>query len=228
MWFFEFIGRFFDKFIDYSLDVLPYFFLASVIGALIQSYMNFSFIKRFINRRFLSPVITAVFGSSVPVCSCSMIPVAQTINSFSRSYAPALSFLIAAPVLSPVVLFIMVGMFGWELTLFRFGVVLIIALSVSYLVDIFFKKPPSLPLFSSTGGEKSRLDIFRESFKDIFINTGKYVLIGLVIAAIVSALVPSDYVASFSNFPLLFINICIFYTGLCLFRGRDTHSQIIC
>ncbi|WP_457626539.1 permease [Persephonella sp.] len=215
------MSRFSDKFIDYSLDVFPYFLIASVIGALIQSYISFSFIRRFINKRFFSPLITAVFGSSVPVCSCSMIPVAQTINSFSKSYAPALSFLIAAPVLSPVILFLMVGMFGWKLTLFRFAVVMIIALSVSYIVDVFFKKTPAIPVFSSGKKPKSKWEVFKDSFQDIFINTGKYVLFGLFIAAVVSAIIPSEYVASFSGFPLSYLFISILSIPVYVCSGEE-------
>ena len=94
---------FVNKFFEYSLEILPYFFIATVFGAFIQSFISFNVIRKFVNNRLLSPIITAIFGASAPVCSCSMIPIAQTINSLSKGYAPAVSFLISAPILSPVI-----------------------------------------------------------------------------------------------------------------------------
>ncbi len=215
-----FIG-FLNKFWNYSIEILPYFFIATVIVAFIQSYLSFNIIRRFVNRRFLSPVITAVFGSSAPVCSCSMIPIAQTINSLSKSYAPAIAFLISAPILSPIIFFLMLGMFGWELTVFRFVFGFLVALITAYLVDIFFKKPPSLPMFSSGGQSLSKWQAFKLAFKDIFIGTGKYVLLGLLIASAVATLIPSTLITKFAQFPLSYFFITVFSIPIYVCSGEE-------
>jgi len=212
---------FLNKFWDYSIEILPYFFVATVIGAFVQSHLNFNIIRKFVNRRFLSPVIAAVFGSSAPVCSCSMIPIAQTINSLSKSYAPAIAFLISAPILSPVIFFLMFGMFGWELTVFRFVFGFFVALITAYLVDIFFKKPLSLPMFSSGSQSLSKWQVFKIAFKDIFIGTGKYVLLGLLIASAVATLVPSTFITKFAQFPLSYFFITLFSIPIYVCSGEE-------
>ncbi len=212
--------QFVNKFLGYSLEVFPYFFIATVIGAFIQSYVSFNIVRRFINRGY-SPVITAFFGSSVPVCSCSMIPIAQTINSLSRSYAPAVAFLISAPILSPVIFFLMIGMFGWKLTIFRFVFGFFTAVITAYIVNIFFKKPPTLPMISSKGQSLSRWQVFKTAFKDIFIGTGKYVLIGLLIASAVAVLIPSSVVTRFSEFPFSYIFIAVFSIPIYVCSGEE-------
>ena len=217
----EIFLNFLNMFWEYSIDILLYFFVATIIGAFIQSYLSFNFIRKFVNKRFLSPVITAIFGSSAPVCSCSMIPIAQTINSLSKSYAPAIAFLISAPILSPVIFFLMLGMFGWELTIFRFVFGFIIALITAYLVDIFFKKPPSLPMFSSGKQSLSRWQAFKLAFKDIFIGTGKYVLLGLLIASAVAVLVPSSIITKFASFPFSYLFITIFSIPIYVCSGEE-------
>ncbi len=213
--------EFLKKFIDYSLDILPYFFIATIFGALIQSYLSFNMIRRFVNRRFLSPIITTIFGASAPVCSCSMIPIAQTINSLSKGYAPAISFLISAPILSPVIFFLMLGMFGWELTIFRFVFGFILAVITAYLIDMFFKKPPSLPMFSSSGKQTDKWKAFKNAFSEIFIGTGKYVLLGLLIASAVAVLVPSSLITKFSNFPFSYFFITVFSIPIYVCSGEE-------
>ncbi len=213
--------QFLNKFLNYSLEILPYFFVATIFGAFIQSYLSFNFIRKFVNRRFLSPIITATFGASAPVCSCSMIPIAQTINSLSKGYAPAISFLISAPILSPVIFFLMLGMFGWELTIFRFVFGFILAVVTAYLTDIFFKKPPSLPMFSSGGKQPDKWQAFKNAFKEIFIGTGKYVLLGLLIASAVAVLVPSSLITKFSNFPFSYFFITVFSIPIYVCSGEE-------
>ena len=213
--------KFIDKFIYYFFEILPYFFVATIFGAFIQSYLSFNFIRKFVNKRFLSPIITAIFGSSAPVCSCSMIPIAQTINSLSKSYAPAIAFLISAPILSPVIFFLMLGMFGWKLTVFRFVFGFIIALITAYIIDIIFKKPPSLPMFSSGGQNISKWQAFKVAFKEIFIGTGKYVLLGLLIASAVAVLIPSSLVTKFANFPFSYLFITIFSIPIYVCSGEE-------
>ena len=217
----EFFIKFIDKFLEYSLDVLPYFFVATVIGAFIQSFMSFVLVRKFINKRFIAPVITSVFGASVPVCSCSMIPIAQTINSLSKSYAPAIAFLISAPILSPVIFFLMLGMFGWELTIFRFVFGLFLALFASIIVDFIFKKPPSLPMFSSSSSSQSKLELFKSAFKEIFIGTGKYVLLGLLIASALTVLIPPTIVSKFSEYSISYFLITVFSIPVYVCSGEE-------
>ncbi|WP_457635934.1 permease [Persephonella sp.] len=212
--------QFINKFLGYSLEILPYFFIATVIGAFIQSYVSFNFVRKFINKDY-SPAVTALFGSSVPVCSCSMIPIAQTINSLSKSYAPAVAFLISAPILSPVVFFLMIGMFGWKLTIFRFVFGFLTAVITAYIVNILFKKPPALPMISSKGQSSNRWQIFKTAFKEIFIGTGRYVLIGLLIASAVAVLIPSSVVVRFSEFPFSYIFIAVFSIPIYVCSGEE-------
>ncbi len=212
---------FVNKFFEYSLEILPYFFIATVFGAFIQSFISFNVIRKFVNNRLLSPIITAIFGASAPVCSCSMIPIAQTINSLSKGYAPAISFLISAPILSPVIFFLMLGMFGWELTIFRFLFGIILAIGTAYVVDFFFKKPAMLPMFSSSGQKLDRWTLFKNAFKEIFLGTGKFVLIGLLIASAVSVLIPSSLITKFAQFPFSYFFITIFSIPVYVCSGEE-------
>ena len=218
----EIIKEIFYKFFLYSKEVLPFFFIASIIGALIQTFLKLSLIKKFINHKFLSPVASALFGASAPVCSCSMIPIAQTINSFSRYYSPVIAFLISAPALSPVIFFLMLGMFDLKLTVYRFIFGIVLAIIGGILADFIFKKPRLLGLLTSTQKDnRSNWEKFKYNFKDIFLDTGKYVLIGLIIASLISVLIPATLISKFADLPFSYLLIAIISIPLYLSAGEE-------
>ncbi len=203
-------SAFLRTFADYTLDVLPYFLGASVLGALLQSLWGERLIRSSFLRKPYAPVITASLGAAIPLCSCSMIPVARTIDSLSgRSYAPAVAFLITAPVLSPVTLLLTYGMFGIKLTLVRFLSTFLFAVAVAYLISLVFNKPPVIPLVQGgSGNEPATLwERFFTNFRSLFVSTGKYVLLGLFIAAVVKVLVPQSMIepvtGSVLSYPLV-------------------------
>ena len=192
--------NFLETFFDYILDVLPYFLLASLVGAGLQSLFGSKLLRKDMLNSPLAPIATAVFGATIPVCSCSMIPLARSMDSFSRSYAPVVAFLVTAPVLSPVTLFLTFGMFGFQITAFRFIFSFLFAVLLAYSVVLLFTKSATLPLLQGASGErKGKLSEFLKNFRSLTLSTGRYVLLGLLIASLLKVLVPQDLVLKFSG-----------------------------
>ncbi len=220
------LQSFLITFAEYTLDVLPYFFLASLFGATLQSLGGTTFISsKVINSRY-GPIVTAGIGAFVPLCSCSMIPIARTINSFSReSYAPVLSFLVTAPVISPVVIILTFGVFGLEITMLRIIYALLFAFLLSILAHLFFKKNEILPLIQEGPREdkyiKKKFEIFFSSFKDLFLSTGKYILIGLLIASLIKVLIPQNLIVSFSSQPFSYPLIAFISVPIYVCSGEE-------
>ncbi len=194
------ISDFLNTFIGYTLDVLPYFLLASFVGAFLQGFLGSKLLRRDLLSKPYAPLATATLGATIPVCSCSMIPLARSMDSFSRSYAPVLAFLITAPVLSPVTLFLTFGMFGLDITLLRFMLSFLFALLISYVALLLFSKRAGLPLLQGASAEKKdRLAEFLKNLRALALSTGKYVLLGLAIASLLKVLLPQDLVLRFSS-----------------------------
>ncbi len=136
----EHIYRLLNTFYQYTLDIFPYFILASFLTSLIQTYLNLNALMSILSKNKLAPLFTCLFGALMPLCSCSMIPVAQLMNSLSKTYAPVISFLIIAPIVSPITLLLTYGVLGFYMTIFRVLGAFLFALVVAYTVDILFKK----------------------------------------------------------------------------------------
>ncbi len=202
----DILKKIFFSLYDYVLDILPFFVIAVLITSLLQGFTSLSWLRVFLKKGKTAPIYTGFLGGLLPLCSCSMLPVANLINSMSRSYAPVLSFLIVAPVVSPITLILTYGYFGLPMTVLRLFGTLFFALLFAYAMELFFKKPSSLPL-SMGGTSPSGWKSFGTHFRENFFGIGKYLLLGIVIASLIKTLIPPELIrpiaGSFASYPLV-------------------------
>ncbi|MCS6956948.1 MAG: permease [Aquificaceae bacterium] len=201
----ELFRSFFNAFYGYLVDILPYFLLAVLVTSILQGFTKLKWLRFFLKRERTAPICTSLLGGLLPLCSCSMLPVANLINSMSKSYAPVLSFLVVAPVVSPVTLLLTYGYFGLPMTLFRLLGTLLFALIFAYTVSLYFKKPKVIPLLmGSSGGSAHGFFLY---LKENLLGIGKYLLLGIVIASVIKTLLPPNLIASvagsFLSYPFL-------------------------
>ncbi|MFN4319709.1 MAG: permease [Aquificaceae bacterium] len=199
--FFSFLRSFYN----YTVDILPYFLIALFITSFLQSFTKLSWLKAILKKEKTASIYTGILGGILPLCSCSMLPVANLINSMSKGYAPVLSFLIIAPVISPITLLLTYGYFGLSMALVRFIGTFLFALSFAYLMDLFFTKPKTLPIM--IGGESKNSKLFLYILKDNLFGIGKYLFLGIFIASLIKVLVPASLIkpiaGSLFSYPLI-------------------------
>jgi uncharacterized membrane protein YraQ (UPF0718 family) len=97
--------------------LLLLFFMISVIGFL-RSFLRFEKIRDWISgKKGLSYFLASLFGAITPFCSCSSIPI---FISFLKAGVPlgvTFAFLITSPVINEYLVVLMLGFFGWKITL---------------------------------------------------------------------------------------------------------------
>lgn len=193
--------EFFKNFYSYLVEIVPFFVLAVFVSAFLKATVKPSLFLRFLSKRHSAPIFTALLGAVAPMCSCSMLPFANFINSYSKSYGPVIAFLITAPTLSPVILLLTYGLFGLDVSIYRFLGSLAYALLVAYAVGYFFKKPPTLQMKMKENFSKrsALLEGLREQLPVV-----KYLLIGIAIASLIKTFTPAWLTASLSKTPLAY------------------------
>lgn len=75
----EILGLFLSKFLSYSLEVFPFFLPAFLITGFLKVYLELSVFARILRNPLLSPLLSGLLASTLPVCSCSVIPLAYFI-----------------------------------------------------------------------------------------------------------------------------------------------------
>lgn len=183
------------------MEIVPFFVLAMFVSAFLKATVKPSLFLRFLSKRHSAPIFTALLCAVLPMCSCSMLSFANFINSYSKGYGPVLAFLMTAPTLSPVILVLTYGLFGLNVSIYRFLCSLAYALLVAFAVGYFFKKPPTLQMKISDNFSKRSafLGGLREQLPVV-----KYLLTGIAIASLIKTFTPTWLTASLPKTPLAY------------------------
>ncbi|MCC2250287.1 permease [Virgibacillus sp. AGTR] len=198
----EFIQTFFMLF----FELLALFIAVSFIVSLIQQVVSEEKIKRLLNRpnNAVNYVLGTFFGAITPFCSCSTIPILAGLLNASVPFGPAMSFLIASPLMNPVVVFMLWGLIGWQIT-----IVYIVVLSIfSILTGFIFSK---LHLLDSYKGVTVKGDGFFSNKQGSRIKQAlndawaflypmlPYLFIGVFIGAFIYGFIPTEFITKYAS-----------------------------
>ena len=210
------------------LDAMSiYILIGLLIAGFLKQIIPDNFVVKHLGKGSISSVLKAtIFGIPLPVCSCSVVPLAQGLRKEGASKGAVQSFLISSPITGVDSILATFSFFGLFFTIFRVITSLIIAIIVG-LIQNFIEKDDSLlkedSSFSSCGcssscddikEEKKRFSIkkvFSYAYVTLFIDMAKPLLIGLLFGAIFTTFAPKEYTSLlFENQILTYIIIILF------------------
>ena len=125
----------FEYFIETVLIVFVSVFIAVVVSK------QFSRLKRFLPG---NPVTAFLYGSLIPVCSCAAIPLISSMRGHSK-FSTTISFALAAPLLSPYIIFLSFTVLGPTYGALRIGASFVLVMITALILD-FFHRNDALPV----------------------------------------------------------------------------------
>jgi len=141
------LNEFVVVFVSIVLQSLPFVLLGVFASALVQRYVSEDVVTRWLPRR-VGPVVllASVFGFVAPVCDCGVIPLARRLSGKGVPLYGAVTFIVAAPVVNPVVLAATAFAFqgNWTIVCLRMAMTLSVAMVVGLLVSRLFPPGQSL------------------------------------------------------------------------------------
>ncbi|MDU2218674.1 MAG: permease, partial [Staphylococcus epidermidis] len=81
----------------------------------------------------ISYVLGMVFGAMTPFCSCSTIPILAGLLNSKVPFGPAVSFLIASPLMNPLMIFMLWALLGWKVAIVYFIVLAIFSILTGFV-----------------------------------------------------------------------------------------------
>ncbi len=104
-------------FIYDTIKILLLLFVMIAVIGFIRSYLSAEKIKTWIARRgALGHVFASAFGAVTPFCSCSSIPIFFGFLEAGVPLGVTFSFLITSPLINEYLVVLMLGFFGWKIT----------------------------------------------------------------------------------------------------------------
>ena len=101
-------------FLSLFIEAAPFLIAGSIVSGIIAVYVNAGMVERYIpNHPLLAALAGAGLGFVFPVCECGVVPVTRRLYGKGLPLPVGIAFLLAAPVINPVVIFSTYASFGW-------------------------------------------------------------------------------------------------------------------
>lgn len=193
-------------FVAVTIQALPFLVLGVSVSAAIAAFVSPATISRMFPQRPIYAVgVAAVAGAALPGCECGSVPIARRLMSRGVTPAAALTFLLSAPAINPVVLVATAVAFPGqpEVVAARFLASLIAAVAVGLIWTLAGRgdllahvaRPAPAPAVGP-------LPVFARTARHDFLSAGGYLVIGAAAAASLQTAVPRGVVDVFASSPV--------------------------
>jgi len=162
-----------------------------------------------------SVVTAALFGIPLPLCSCGVLPTAVALRRSGASRAASTSFLIATPQTGVDSIAATYSMMGLPFAVLRPVAALVTALCGGLAVGR-LERRGALPDVTTADDDGSYefsevphglwnkvMEALRYGLWEMMQNIGKWLLLGLVVATLITVLLPDDFFTTWARWPLL-------------------------
>ena len=191
----------------------PYLILGFLLAGLMHAFVPNTLYRRYVGQNsFRSVFNAAMLGIPLPLCSCGVIPTAMSLRKEGASKGATISFLIATPQTGVDSIIATYSLMGLPFAVVRPIVALATALFGGCLVnklDNTLNETVISETEESTAGTPHRSfgeklkTALHYAFVDMMQDIGKWLVVGLVVAGLITVFVPDSFFAVFADKPLL-------------------------
>jgi hypothetical protein len=161
----------------------------------------------------------ALAGVAFPICECGSVPVARRLAARGLTPSAAVTFMLAAPVLNPVVIASTFVAYRarsslWTMVIGRFALGMLVAIVVGWVLGSRTKDEVLRPrseeahaVLVEPGAPEARWRRFFLHTGNDFLFMGRYLLVGAAAAAMVQTFLPASLVSKVAGTPVLDIAV---------------------
>lgn len=220
-------------------EMAPWLLFGLVIAGLLKVYLPQNQIDRYLGKsNFKSAVNASVLGVPLPLCSCGVIPTAISFYKNGASKGATNSFLISTPQTGVDSIFATYSMLGWPFAVLRPVVAFTTGIFGGVLTNWLIKEKPEpvinskfagirldvssigKPSANCTGGtcdcsgtspqqSHSLVRAANYAFVELLQDIAKWLLLGFMVAAFISMLLPDGFFSLFQGYGFLEILVVL-------------------
>ncbi len=197
-----FVGEFLQAFWLVTAQMAPWLLLGFLVAGLLSVYVSPRWLERHLGGRGMGPVWKAsLFGVPLPLCSCGVIPVAAGLRQHGASPAATTAFLLSTPQTGVDSIAVTGALLGPVYAVFRPVAALLTGVLGGGLVQLAEGRQPTVTDGSQASGTVAHRSRLRAAlsygFETLPRDIGKALTVGLVLAALITALVPAGWAEQF-------------------------------
>ncbi len=199
----HYINNFFSELLFILTEMAPYLLLGFIFAGLLHLLFPKKKIRKYMGQNNFRSILNAsLLGVPLPLCSCGVIPTGISFYKHGASKASTVSFLISTPQTGVDSIFVTYSLLGLPFAIIR----PIVAFVTGLFGGLITKKiDSSSEAVQSGNGENDNempkgvfpkiREMFRYSFIEFLQDISNWLIIGLLIAALISVFVPDDFFA---------------------------------
>jgi len=207
-------------------EMSPYLLFGFFVAGLLSVLVSQRLVEKHLGGKGIWPLLKAsLFGVPLPLCSCGVIPVSMSLHKHGASKGSTISFLLSTPQTGVDSIFVTLSLLGPVFAVFRPLAAFITGIVGGTFVNIFERKkdygskaPPKCTdeCCDTTATHGKITKGLKYGFVTLPRDIGKAMLVGLLIAAVISALVPDGYFAEklgtgiFAMVVMMFLGIPVY------------------
>ncbi len=206
-------------------EMSPYLLFGFLVAGILSVLISQRLVERHLGGKGIWPLLKAsIFGVPLPLCSCGVIPVSMSLHKHGASRGSTIAFLLSTPQTGVDSIFVTLSLLGPVFAIFRPVAAFVTGIVGGTLVDVFSRSPedgqpaPAKCTDECCGGAENRKIArgLKYGFVTLPRDIGKAMLVGLIIAAVISALVPDGYFAEklgtgiFAMVVMMFLGIPVY------------------
>jgi len=202
-----------NAFVSMLNSMSPYLLLGFFIAGLLHAFVPSTIYSRYLaGTGFRSVATAAAFGVPLPLCSCGVLPTAVALRRSGASRAASTAFLIATPQTGVDSIAATYSMMGLPFAILRPIAALVTSLLGGMAVGHWERKGALGDVQEEANYEFSELpkgfwnkvkETFKYGFFDMMQSIGRWLLLGLIIATLITVLLPDDFFSTYARWPLL-------------------------
>lgn len=190
-------------------EMAPYLLLGFFLAGLMHAFIPGRYYSRYLAHNSLGSVVNAaLFGIPLPLCSCGVIPTAMSLRKEGASKGATVSFLVSTPQTGIDSIIATYSLMGLPFALVRplaalvtsvFGGVLTNAMTPSEEKQTANGEPASECLCDERHFADRLLEAFRYAYVEMMQDIGKWLVIGLIVAGLITVFVPDELFGYFEG-----------------------------
>ena len=193
-------------------EMSPYILLGFIIAGVLHVFVEQRTMSRHLSGSSFSSVIkAALFGIPLPLCSCGVLPTAVSLRRQGAGKGATTSFLIATPQTGVDSIAATYSLLGLPFAILRPVAALTGAVFGGAMVNKFDKEDEEQSLNCTLADEETKnkplatkiVAALKYGLIDMVASVGPWLVTGLIIAALITVLVPDTLFVGLSRYPLL-------------------------
>jgi len=212
----EWIEQYWDALVLMTAEMAPYLLLGFFIAGILRVFVPRSLYTKHLARPGMKSVVkAAALGVPLPLCSCGVIPTTVGLRREGASHGACTSFLIATPQTGVDSIAATYSLMGLPFAIVRPLAALFTAIFGGWLVNKYTNKDEAVEDKDSSISECAHVkaeetgllqkvkEAFDYAFVEMMEDVGKWLVVGLLIAALITVAVPNEWLAALHDYKLL-------------------------